>query len=550
MGDAFSALLDKKLLAFPGALPETKPVTIGRLQHLYETNETPLEAETCSLSILRSIKQEELVVIEDRIAAIERHLAENIEWQANAPVEKTASDIADLSSDNSAEPCHEARVRSLAEEDQALADERKDLLPRRLQTQRAISICSTILSPIRTIPAEVLCEIILFAIDSYSDAMADKVSTTSSGYYAFICAYYRLARWAMTAVCRRWREITINVRHLWSRVYLVCHKRAFFSTNSDDIFAAELTRAGDLPLTVGLFLLAKTDPAADILIAQVVALSARWQRLIFYAHDSDDYDHLPSIQGRLPLLKSLHIWGIAPKTDLSHFVAAPKLLDISIIPIALPFIALPMSQIVDFSTSNEATISPIILSYLKHTPALVRCQLSCAHVNPAIFMALPQAQVTLAHMTSLCLRVVRLEDQVEDTQNIDTVAQLLDYLVLPALKSLELHDIVELDGVVSAKLRSSFQLEHLSLTSPHITAEQCLELFEQLPTMHVLHLECPKVFTAAFFEKMRDEKMLPELRSLFLKGEFGDVQSFIDEVRDARSGLRAEQHGLQITFGK
>ncbi|KAF9035041.1 hypothetical protein BDZ89DRAFT_1157863 [Hymenopellis radicata] len=120
--------------------------------------------------------------------------------------------------------------------------------------------------------------------------------------------------WALSQVCRPWRDIALSLHSLWSIIVVA----PLPSANEVPILEVVLQRTGQHPLGLTLYnaaFILRARPASDVqdlwslkdrLLGMIFAESHRWRSLDITEYHQDA-DILFSISGRLPQLESLSL---------------------------------------------------------------------------------------------------------------------------------------------------------------------------------------------------------------------------------------------------
>ncbi|KAJ7595677.1 hypothetical protein C8J56DRAFT_386572 [Mycena floridula] len=153
-----------------------------------------------------------------------------------------------------------------------------------------------VLSPVRRIPAEIIGEIVLFAL-------AD-----SSGIIPPISLDMEEGVWAYSQVCRLWRKEILSRVLIWSNINVVDTKNGVGKPNIIPILNTILSRSRLHPLRLSLALKLDWHGAEDTLEA-VVRTSASWQ-IVRLRLSPRLFSRLGELKPQVPLLESI---------DFRHF---------------------------------------------------------------------------------------------------------------------------------------------------------------------------------------------------------------------------------------
>ncbi|KAJ7314196.1 hypothetical protein DFH08DRAFT_716870, partial [Mycena albidolilacea] len=185
-------------------------------------------------------------------------------------------------------------------------------------------VCRGVLPPIQSLPAEVFLDI--FALCS---PKLSKYDASSDYREAPLMELRRLMKFPLqlSQVCSRWRRLVVDTPGLWSSIQGVC--RLWPGSKKEqilEILQTIMDRSGNLPLTIEI----QTHPGHALELARLAQSSERWVTVAFIGA----VIHLrpiSSVQGRLPLLKSLELrsWG-TQRLALEAFAVAPRLTELRI----------------------------------------------------------------------------------------------------------------------------------------------------------------------------------------------------------------------------
>ncbi|KAJ6529067.1 hypothetical protein DFH09DRAFT_1185504 [Mycena vulgaris] len=394
---------------------------------------------------------------------------------------------------------------------------------------------TTVYDPVLTLPPKITAEIFLHCLP------LDPLGTSrfkQPYVYSYFHKYDRREDTApppqliISQVCRLWRDIAHGTPALWAAFKFSPREEAMSSgiANAD----AWLTRARDCPLTVmiyppsnvhymwgnPLFLdvfrrHAERMHAVDLELTmgnledmRAAAVDAPWsfpalRTLVMWPVDLDYEDfNGPPVQVLAPLLREVSMCQWHPEVHLT---------------------GLPWAQLTEL-TAEQYTIDDC-LSILQLTPNLVECRLSLfPHTGHPITRrgesSASTITVVLRHLRALTL-FKSFGNEADEASSAD----ILDFLTLPALLTLE---ILDLDARADARFleaflaRSAPPLETLALHKQGAAAID-LRTFALLPGLTRLELWRP---TAAFAAALLDDvlagggarAMLPRLRTLAFWG--------------------------------
>ncbi|KAJ6537729.1 hypothetical protein B0H19DRAFT_1180733, partial [Mycena capillaripes] len=174
--------------------------------------------------------------------------------------------------------------------------------------------CSSVLAPIRRLPSEILVEIFGLCWDSFTPAI-DEVDSATTSLHTEIERLAHAPLLTLSQVCVRWHSIALGTPALWCQIDLEAELWTA-PTHLDSIMGllrSALERSADhaLSLTVSSdrFGVPPHPPALELLAQH----SARWQTASFMCPFSALLP-LSGLKAKLPHLQSLglHCWGERP----------------------------------------------------------------------------------------------------------------------------------------------------------------------------------------------------------------------------------------------
>ncbi|KAJ6471913.1 hypothetical protein C8R45DRAFT_1013533 [Mycena sanguinolenta] len=200
----------------------------------------------------------------------------------------------------------------------------------RLSSYRARN--STILSPLRRMPPEILAEV--FSLTVPTTVIPQRSQ--------------RYAPWFLTHVSRRWREIAVSTSSLWSLV-VIDEEMVSAPAHPVPMLETQIARAKNLK--IHFYGHSSFDSQRQAELFQYLAqYSSRWEELYLYPTSYPPW--LANLRGRIPLLRFLWILWLQdpneentidpPAEPIDFAESAPSLVDVSIIndfspmPISLP----------------------------------------------------------------------------------------------------------------------------------------------------------------------------------------------------------------------
>ncbi|KAJ7888291.1 hypothetical protein B0H13DRAFT_1888466 [Mycena leptocephala] len=218
-----------------------------------------------------------------------------------------------------------------------------------------------IISPIRRVPQELVCEILALTL-SRDKRDEDRALQPP---------------WYLGHICRSWRHAALSFGSLWSSITIP----SSLSPNDSRILAAteaQLLRTGNASLDMGWF-----DVQDDInprLLDIVLPHCSRWRRLCIHVtplYEEPQLSWLYPVDGRLHRLEQLEVISTRDTFIPDVFLNAPKLREIILTDeIIYPHrpsptsIMLPWGQITHYRGTYPAAVH---LTYLSAAPNLLEC---------------------------------------------------------------------------------------------------------------------------------------------------------------------------------
>ncbi|KAJ7665661.1 hypothetical protein B0H17DRAFT_1090588 [Mycena rosella] len=398
------------------------------------------------------------------------------------------------------------------------------------ESKQKIRRHSCILSPIRKLPTEILCNIFSFTLLP-DDEMKERLSQESSNFGIGV------SPWVLTHVCARWRNISLSFSSLW--VTIILPLDTYYDMGSEDsdseepdsvayppnMLDAQLIRSGNAALSV---VIDDPRPPSHILNSLLTS-SPRWESLQCPAFSGI----LPLLSGRVPLLRRVYIdtstGDTAHHTD-GPVLDAPALRDISlrgIIPVVLPW-----AQLTRYEARGQWVDH---LHVLRQTVNLLECHLW--------LLGMPSPPDEIVEVPSL--RTLYLHNTRSPV--------IPGNLVLPALKDLFI-DVSPPRGLPC--LRDSRRLKRIAVMMAS-SIDFIVQLFQQCP--NITDICIPYLAEEHLVNLFRDltgtQSVLPALEriALYSYRPSGPVtcEGLLDFIRsrrtnDPRPTLRLLQ---SISFG-
>ncbi|KAJ7434827.1 hypothetical protein B0H11DRAFT_2116223, partial [Mycena galericulata] len=347
--------------------------------------------------------------------------------------------------------------------------------------------CSSLLSPIRRLPSELLVEIFDLCARSFTPAFQfDDVPAVTLETELSRLAHAPLL--AVSRVCALWHDIAMGTQSLWNTIEL---HNILWST-----------RASATKTVILVVISASVSEPQAPALALLAAHSERWKSAGFMCGEADLLD-LSDVKGRLPQLQSLELLGepspldmfeIAPRLQRLHFSGSPA--DFAALP-KLPLHQLHelrcmetwgVSELLGFPASLALNLS----THLSNT-AKFCLQLASLVLPPKIQLSGSLPSIT-SSMGSLWIGVER--DGFSAGNVTRPMGEIIKSLTLPALQEFEM----DAEGYPRLALpwpqnefralssRSSFHTHLLCLKLYHsiITPEQLPECLANLPALEML----------------------------------------------------------------
>ncbi|THU96198.1 hypothetical protein K435DRAFT_664911, partial [Dendrothele bispora CBS 962.96] len=102
----------------------------------------------------------------------------------------------------------EKRIRDIEQQLKILEDQRDVLQKERTTLNRYASTQKTVLNPVRRVPVEILADIFTICVKNATSNMYENALTMKS------------ARWTVSHVCARWRQVSLTTPTLWTNIEL------------------------------------------------------------------------------------------------------------------------------------------------------------------------------------------------------------------------------------------------------------------------------------------------------------------------------------------
>ncbi|KAJ7133983.1 hypothetical protein C8R43DRAFT_638831 [Mycena crocata] len=326
----------------------------------------------------------------------------------------------------------------------------------------SINCHAAILSVVRRIPTEILCDILALTLPHGRDVFSAGALITVP-----------TPPWHLGWISRSWRDCAIGYGPLWASIHVETHKTETDQSVSHAALETQLHRSGNSDLEV-TFTWGVQTPHLRALTDVVVVHSTRWASLTLHWTDGTDTDLIRSllpISGRLLNLRHLELPGRPSLADLPEdlrqlFVTAPQLRKV-------------------FLTNKH-------YNYISPTFFMPWAQLTHLRV---VYGTHSYAYDSLSAATNLAELGIEFDEDEENTWPLSTrpivlphlrrlrvyESWILGFIEAPRLEYLFLYD--GFDEVLPFLRRSGCQLLGLGTTS---MAMESLPILRALP--HLLHL--------------------------------------------------------------
>ncbi|KAJ7799988.1 hypothetical protein B0H14DRAFT_2901544 [Mycena olivaceomarginata] len=309
-------------------------------------------------------------------------------------------------------------------------------------------------------------------------------------------------------VCPRWHKLAMETPSLWSSIGL--HLKLWRDVRSRGrmvtVLESSLERGGNFPLDLGINIRGLSGPNALWLIPLLTQYSRRWRALSLSMdlatashYEPTSFGMLSTIQGRLPLLETLHLnMQHLPETIVegvaSYFAATPRLTRIQYYGRLAAFSKLPLKQLELFAYFDvrPQDLNGLISTMSRFSKAKCDCQIRVSVADGDFLPAIDLPPV-ISNVAVLQLCGTRI---FEPSQAQSMLTEFITRLTLPSLVTLQI--VYHGDQwfpltwphreFLALAHRSLFHahLKHLSLVSVHITEAKLLEALSGLPVLQHL----------------------------------------------------------------
>ncbi|PBK95176.1 hypothetical protein ARMGADRAFT_963820 [Armillaria gallica] len=418
--------------------------------------------------------------------------------------------------------------------------EKIDILDQeRTRISEAIHECQGIISPVRRLPPELLCQIFLGTIEraqTTADVDTQLHDTKSVGYSPL----------SISSVSAKWRSIALSFPELWSsiNILLLVDDGGFSDDLNSKRLHLYLDRSQGYPLSISIYDLAggMVDDLPAYLITVLSPSSTRIRELSLHL-PAHLFFEISTLRLSLPLLETLilhctieeDLYGYNP---IRLFAFTPSLISLKFIDVLEPdqSFELPWSQVKQYkSVHHDDTFHGNIsqphhhLSVLRELQQVEECILRLGEAShefdfEGIIFPLVCLQLRVLDLSS------RITDEGEDNSGFQQVA---DRFTLPALTTLKVSCSREGDEPARTFTSIYHLLNHskppitiLQFDNGLILTEDLLNLFRVTPTLEDVRLVTHNVFTSEVLEELTvdhtpsgsSDVVLPRLRHLVMGG--------------------------------
>lgn len=393
----------------------------------------------------------------------------------------------------------------------------------RQQLRSRSNACSSLLSPIRRLPVELLVQIF-----SYCSGCNDLATGEDE----------RPQLLTLNAVCASWRSIISSTPKLWSTITVDRN----FQQRGLGLLKMYVQRSKQSPLSIKAGANCDMDFEAPVMEC-LIPHSRRWVDVDLHLCDSQLLNEtFSALKGNMPLVERLYLGLLdLEATDYTIFESMPRLHTLSLL-VFSPNILLPWEQVIHFSLSITPLnqFSLLLARFPRmETARLEKCLVQSHHRRDE-----DEVTITSPYLHALSLSI---STSIKDSNILSTM---FTSATLPSLRSLSIEDTNHLqkwpqDSFSSFLSRSSCTITKISLTYFAFSDADLLGIFSLLPWLTDLTLQdqLPETSdstiqslrahsSAQSFDFARSV-LLPKLESIRLRAHgtaFTD-QSFVDMVK-------------------
>ncbi|KAJ7609101.1 hypothetical protein FB45DRAFT_375288 [Roridomyces roridus] len=308
-----------------------------------------------------------------------------------------------------------ARLDFLDSEISRLQSRLDQLQAERMQLSDYHSHNTSILSPLRRMPPEVLVQIFLWTLPSLQERSGGVFDTQGSP-------------WTLAQVSSRWRGISLSTASLWSTVH-VDFDHDLRHPEHSDILQTQLQRCGTLNLHIHFYGRDEADSTEQLeLFDLLLEHSARWEALDIQL-SSALVPRLAQLRGRLPSLRRLWLQWDSEQSQvgvdsITCFKSAPSLVDAGVnnesrfIPIYVP-----AHQLTTYRLHGPCKMH---LHVLKLAPNIVEARIVAEFDDEEAWPAPGAQAINLLHLQRLYVSNERMLDYLRTPRLADLGVQPLD----------------------------------------------------------------------------------------------------------------------------
>ncbi|KAJ7575570.1 hypothetical protein C8J56DRAFT_1171976 [Mycena floridula] len=367
-----------------------------------------------------------------------------------------------------------------------------------------VTDCEVILSHIRRIPNEVLCEIFKSCFD---DSLADqgwgqvtRLSRRDSK---------TIAPWSLSYVSRRWRTTALSCQALWVDIHVVLNPQRLADPTSATWLRDRIARAGRRPL----------NNAANDQILHNLGQSH-------------------------PLLERLSIDGLVLTKGIETFSDAPLLTKLRVAPQNVRHLRIPFSQIQDLRVVTKGGV-PVggVLAFLPRLKTMIT---DCDHLhhgggnhNFLLGPGFPNGTTTHRALESLTLTTCKSDHRIHHNPFM--------WLILPGLTTLHMvfsNTNLHVRSISSLIERSGCIIMTFTITAgawDKVDLEDLVALLDSMPSLRNISLlsTTEQLPPKSLWEQLHQSTWLPELGSLTVPADSAkEVQTVLEQMSKAINNQR------------
>ncbi|KAK0475440.1 hypothetical protein IW261DRAFT_1494242 [Armillaria novae-zelandiae] len=430
--------------------------------------------------------------------------------------------------------------------------ERIDILDQeRTRISEAIHECQGIISPVRRLPPELLCQIFLGTIEraqATADAAAQLQDIKSVGHSAS----------SISSVSIKWRSIALSFPQLWSSISLLLVDDDGLG---DDLnlkrHCLYLNRSQRYPLSISIYDLAG-DMVDDLpaYLTTVLSLSSTRIRELALHLPARFISEISFMQLSVPLLETLTL-HCTIEEDLNEydticlFASTPSLTSLKFIDVIEPdqSFELPWSQVkqyesihCDDSFHDHNSPSHCHLNVLRKLQQVEKCIFRLG--EPSLEF---NFEANIFPLVCPQLRILDLSSRITgESEDDSTFQQVADRLTLPALTALKVSCSQEGDepsrtftSICHLLKRSKSPITILQFDCGLILTEDLLNLFRATPTLEDVRIVTQDLITSKVLEELTvdhtpsnsSDVVLPRLRHLVMGGGTLKKKQFVRMIQ-------------------